>query len=163
MSRTHYPMSSIIRTVSELKRCVECRTPVPIKCSPGVCNTCNDIRLGKKIQCKCGNKNFQSYRPTTIPQQSCILCIVRGIASAKSDKQKKMIAEYTVCSNGCGMPRRMNTSCHYCVAMCYNPNSSTTDSAKSIIVDSLCKPIVDLSTFTYNTLSDVNPSAIVQL
>lgn len=161
MSHTHYPMSSVTRTVSELKRCVECRTPVPIKCSPGVCDTCNDIRLGQKIQCKCGNKIFQSYRPTTMPQQSCIMCMVRGITSAKSDKQKKMIAEYTICSNGCGMPHRMKTPCRYCVALCYNPYLITTNSAKSIIVDSSSKPIVDLSTFTHSTLSDVKTSDIV--
>jgi len=157
MSQTHSDTascaSSATRRPLALKRCVECRIPVSMDCSPGVCDTCIDIRLGKKVRCKCGNKYFQSYRPATMPQQSCVMCMVRGIAPVKSDKQKKMIAEYEICSGGCDMPRRMNISCRYCAALHCAPNKSTVVSNKSTVQQSALRPVIDLSSFVEHELA----------
>lgn len=138
--------TSILPKILALKRCVECRTPVSINCSSGICDTCIAVRLGEKVRCKCGNKHFQSYRPVTMPQQSCIMCMVRGITSAKTDRQKKLIAEYEICSGGCDMPRKMNITCRFCAALYYNSKIPAVVSNKPIVQVSSSKPIIDLST-----------------
>lgn len=145
---------SIQHKVHALKRCVECRTPVPINCSSGICDTCISIRLGEKVRCKCGNKHFQSYRPITIPQQSCIMCMVRGITSARTDKQKKLISEYEICSDGCDMPRKTNIPCRFCAALHYNSKTPIVVSNKPIVKVSSSKPIIDLSTLIQKESSD---------
>ena len=153
MSQTHSDTashkSSATRKTPVLKRCVECRTLVSINSSRNVCETCKEIRLGEKIRCNCENKYFHSYRPATMSQQSCIMCAVRGITSVKSDKYKKMIAEYEICSDGCDMPHIINVSCRYCASVNYKPNTLKPSIVlnKSIIPESSSRPIIDLSSF----------------
>jgi hypothetical protein len=160
-------MSSNPIVKHQLKRCVECKTPVPIDSNPSVCDTCNDIRLGKKVMCKCGNQLFHIYRPITMTQQTCVMCMVRGIIPVKTQKQKKIIANYRICTEGCKMPRFLeHTQCDYCNAIhnstddyvkLYKTKTSYDTNDKKFIQNVPSKSVIDLSSLVLSELEKKNP------